>query len=183
VTAATLLLVLCAVVQPGPATALRQSVPPAPLDPAVQSLDRWVVTHFRGAQLFPDPEATRTVVRDSATLARVFADVPHPRVEVIRAGPRADTLLALHFTAAYRPPALSRTGRLQLVGPTGTITPVTVRLLGRRAFRVPHLPARDGSRTGSNWRYGWVYLAVVPHVDGQPATRYRGWLLLGAPTS
>ncbi|GAB1342827.1 hypothetical protein [Gemmatimonas sp.] len=138
-------------------------------------LDAWVVTRYRGAQLFPDAEFTATSLATSG---------PRPRVESTIAGRRADTLVAVHFSAMWAAPALGKNARVQLAGPTGTIVPLTARIIGRRAFRAPRTPGPSTLRPDSNWRYGWAYLAVIAHDDGRPVSRYRGWLLLDLlPTS
>lgn len=137
-------------------------------------LDAWVVTRYRGAQLFPDAEFTATSLATSG---------PRPRVESTYRGGRTDTLVAVHFSAMWAAPALGKTARVQLVGPTGTVTPLTARIIGRRAFRAPRTPGPSTLRPDSNWRYGWAYLAVIPHDDRQPVARLRGWLLLdSSPT-
>jgi hypothetical protein len=116
-------------------------------------LDAWIVTRFRGAQLFPDAEFTATSLATSG---------PRPRVESVMAGGRTDTLLAVHFSAMWAAPALG--------------------IVGRRAFRAPRTPGPSTLRPDSNWRYGWAYLAVMPHDPTRPVARLRGWLLL-APSS
>jgi len=136
-------------------------------------LDAWIVTRYRGAQLFPDAEFTATSLATSG---------PRPRIEASMDGARADTLVAVHFSAMWAAPALAKTAKAQLAGPTGTITPLTVRIVGRRAFRAPRTPGPSTLRLDSNWRYGWAYLAVVPHDSRRPASRLRGWLLLEPQT-
>lgn len=132
-------------------------------------LDAWVVTRYRGAQLFPDAEFTATSLATSG---------PRPRVESTIAGRRADTLVAVHFSAMWAAPALGKNARVQLAGPTGTVVPITARIIGRRAFRAPRTPGPSTLRPDSNWRYGWAYLAVIAHDDGRLVSRFRGWLLL-----
>lgn len=136
-------------------------------------LDAWVVIRYRGAQLFPDAEFT------AASLA---TRGPRPRIEVVRPGGRVDTLLAVHFSAVWAAPALGKSATVYLTGPTGTITSRTARIVERRAFRAPRTPGPSTLRPDSNWRYGWAYLAVVPHDPRRPASRFRGWLLLDATT-
>jgi hypothetical protein len=138
------------------------------------SLDAWVVTRYRGAQLFPDAEFTATSLATSG---------PRPRIETTRAGRTLDTLLAVHFSARWAAPALGTAAKVQLTGPTGTVTTLTARIVERRAFRAPRTPGASTLRPDSNWRYGWAYLAVVPHNARQPASRYQGWLLFDLPTS
>jgi hypothetical protein len=137
------------------------------------ALDAWVVTRFRGAQLFPDAEFTATSLATSG---------PRPRIEAVRVGRTQDTLLAVHFSAMWAAPALGKTGKVYLAGPSGTVTARTARIIERRAFRAPRTPGASTLRPDSNWRYGWAYLAVVPHDTSQPASRFRGWLLLDLPT-
>lgn len=141
--------------------------------PASDRLDAWIVTRYLGAQLFPDAEFTATSLATSG---------PRPRIEAALRGERSDTLIAVHFSAMWAAPALGKTVKAQLAGPTGTVTPLTVRIVGRRAFRAPRTPGPSTLRPDSNWRYGWAYLAVVPHDRQRPVTRLRGWLLL-EPTS
>ncbi|MCO4099447.1 hypothetical protein [Gemmatimonas sp.] len=136
-------------------------------------LDAWVVTRYRGAQLFPDAEFTATSLATSG---------PRPRIEAERPGGRFDTLLAVHFSAMWAAPALGKSAKVYLTGPTGTMTPLTARIVERRVFRAPRTPGPSTLRPDSNWRYGWAYLAVVPHDDRRPVSRFRGWLLLDATT-
>lgn len=136
-------------------------------------LDSWVVTRYRGTQLFPDAEFTATSLATSG---------PRPRIEAVRTGGRMDTLLAVHFSAMWAAPALGRSATVYLTGPSGTMTPLTARIVERRAFRAPRTPGPSTLRPDSNWRYGWAYLAVVPHDARRPASRFRGWLLLDATT-
>ena len=145
----------------------------AGIAPATDPLDAWIVTRYRGAQLFPDAAFTVTSPSRSG---------PRPRIEAAIAGARSDTILAVHFSAMWTAPALAPTARAQLAGPTGTITPLTVRIVGRRAFRAPRTPGPSTLRLDSNWRYGWAYLAVVPHDSRRPVARLRGWLLLEPST-
>jgi hypothetical protein len=137
------------------------------------ALDAWVVTRFRGAQLFPDAEFTATSLATRG---------PRPRIEAVRVGRTQDTLLAVHFSATWAAPALGKTGTVYLAGPSGTVTARTARIVERRAFRAPRTPGASTLRPDSNWRYGWAYLAVVPHDTRQAALRFRGWLLLDLPT-
>lgn len=141
--------------------------------PATDRLDAWIVTRYRGTQLFPDAEFTATSLATSG---------PRPRIEASIEGSRTDTLIAVHFSAMWAAPALAKTARAQLAGPTGAVTPLTVRIVGRRAFRAPRTPGPSTLRPDSNWRYGWAYLAVVPHDSRRPASRLRGWLLLEPST-
>lgn len=148
---------------------LLAGMPLVALAQSANALDRWIVQRFRGAQLLPDQTAAQPTIslRGAA-----------PRIESVQTGTRADTLWALHFGADSLPVPLGRTARVQLVGPSGTIMPMTVRLLERRAFRAPRTPRSAAVRADSSWRYAWAYLAVIPHRRGSPPSRYRGWLLL-----
>lgn len=145
----------------------------APSPPPTDALDAWIVTRYAGAQLFPDAEFTATSLADSG---------PRPRVEATMAGGRSDTVIAVHFSTMWASPALANAGRAQLSAPTGIVPPLTVRILGRRAFRAPRTPGPSTLRPDSNWRYGWAYLAVVPHDPRRSVTRLRGWLLLDPST-
>jgi hypothetical protein len=142
--------------------------------PPSDRLDAWIVTRYMGAQLFPDAEFTATSLATSG---------PRPRVEVALTGRRADTLIAVHFSAMWAAPALGQTAKVRLTSTNGTITPISVRIVGRRAFRAPRTPGPSTLRPDSNWRYGWAYLAVIPHDGRRPVSRFRGWLLLEPSTS
>lgn len=131
----------------------------------------WLVSRFRGAQLLAD---------SGAAMPSVAAESPLPRVEGTRDGRGADTLFAIHSGARLGTPVLGGAVTVQLTGPTGTITPLSARVIARRAFRAPRRP---GAPTGDEaaWRYGWSYLVVLPRGTREtPAARYRGWLLLAA---
>ena len=146
----------------------------APAPPPTDALDAWIVTHYAGAQLFPDAEFTATSLADSG---------PRPRVEATMTGARSDTVIAVHFSAMWASPALGKTARVQLTGAAGVVSPLTVRIVSRRAFRAPRTPGPSTLRPDSNWRYGWAYLAVVPHDPRRSVTRLRGWLLLESSSS
>ena len=147
---------------------------------AVNSLDAWLVTRFQGTQLLTD---------SMPAAASVAAESPLPRIESTRAGRKVDTLYAIHFGSRLGTPALAVNAVVQLTGPTGTITPVTARVIARRAFRAPRRPGAPSSADAA-WRYGWSYQVVLPHraavgastnravTDAEPVARYRGWLLL-----
>lgn len=142
----------------------------------VSSLDAWLVSRFRGAQLLAD---------STPATASVAAESPLPRIEGTRAGRATDTLYAIHFGTRLGTPALSVNTVVQLTGPTGTITPLTARVVARRAFRAPRRPGTPSSVSAA-WRYGWSYQVVMPRgakANGEsaaPASRYRGWLLLAS---
>ena len=148
---------------------------------AVNSLDAWIVSRFQGTQLLID---------SMPATASVAAESPLPRIESARAGRSSDTLYALHFGTRLGTPALAVNVMVQLTAPTGTITPLTARVIARRAFRAPRRP---GEPVGDHaaWRYGWSYQVVMPHsrkggasasvAKAAPVARYRGWLLLAAP--
>jgi hypothetical protein len=138
-------------------------------------LDAWIVTRYQGAQLFPDAEFTATSLATSG---------PRPRVEGTSTGATSDTIFAVHFSAMWAAPALGKSAWVQLAGATGTLTPLRARIIGRRAFRAPRTPGPSTLRPDSNWRYGWAYLALLPHDDRRSVSRLRGWLLLDPlPTS
>lgn len=155
-----------------PGAAQRVDLPP------VRSIDAWLVSRFQGAQLLTDSMP--------ATASEAAAS-PLPRIEGTRAGRSADTLYAIHFGARLGTPALSVNSVVQLTTPTGTITPLTARVIARRAFRAPRRPGAPFSADAA-WRYGWSYQAVMPHrmkakgsnAGAVPVARYRGWLLLVA---
>ncbi|HYW32259.1 MAG TPA: hypothetical protein VE869_12180 [Gemmatimonas sp.] len=136
---------------------------------ARSSLDRWIVERYRGSQLLAD-----SVSQSSAPTS----DPVLPRIETVRAGAAADTLLAMHFLPRAGRPAL-QSGPVRIAGSTGTITPLSATVVVRRQFRAPRLPAARPKE--GDWRYGWAYLAILPKV-GRPlsATTFRGWLLLDA---
>ena len=143
-------------------------------NPPVSSLDAWLVSRFHGTQLLAD---------SGLTTASVAAEGPLPRMEGTRVGRTADTLYALHFGARLGIPALAVHAVVQLTGPTGTITPLSARVIARRAFRAPRRPGAP-SNVDAAWRYGWSYQVVMPHrvkangAAAVPVARYRGWLLL-----
>jgi hypothetical protein len=128
------------------------------------TLDAWTVTRYRGAQFLPD-----TLTPEPS----LSGNGPLPHVDAVRGGRVSDTLFAVQFNARVTGPALAPGATVRLAGPTGTITTLSARIVARRAFRAPRSPA-----PGSNWRYGWAYLAVVTHNDARSAARYRGWLLI-----
>ncbi|QJR36589.1 hypothetical protein [Gemmatimonas groenlandica] len=140
----------------------------------VSSLDAWLVSRFQGSQLLAD---------SMPTTASLAAESPLPRIEATRAGRLADTLYAIHFGVRLGTPALAVNDVVQLTGPTGTITPLSARIIARRAFRAPRRPGAS-SNADAAWRYGWSYQVVMPHrakSSGSavvPVARYRGWLLL-----
>lgn len=148
---------------------------------ATGSLDVWLVSRFQGTQLLTD---------SMPATASVAAESPLPRIEGTSAGRSADTLYAIHFGTRLGTPALSVNAVVQLTAPTGTITPLTARVIARRAFRAPRRPGAPSSADAA-WRYGWSYQAVMPHratgiangsvAKAVPVARYRGWLLLVAP--
>jgi hypothetical protein len=149
------------------------AVPPLPAQ-TVSSLDAWLVARFRGAQLLAD---------SMPTTASVAAESPLPRIEGTRPGRSTDTLYALHFGTRLGTPTLSVNTVVQLTGPTGTITPLTARVIARRAFRAPRRPGASSGAPAA-WRYGWSYQVVMPRratandAAAIPVARYRGWLLL-----
>ncbi len=131
----------------------------------------WLVSRFRGAQLLAD---------SSSDTPSVAAESSLPRVEGTRDGRGADTLFALHSGARLGTPVLGNAVSVQLAGPTGTITPLSARVIARRAFRAPRRPGAPVNDAAA-WRYGWSYLIVLPRGTREtPAARYRGWLLLSA---
>lgn len=141
------------------------------------SLDTWVVMRYRGAQLLPDSMTTASA--DSLASGTALA-----RVESMRDGIKSDTLFAVQFVADGVD-ALTVDGAVRLAGPTGTVMPLTGRVIARRRFRAP------GTLTA--WRSGWAYLVLVPSNiaranRGRSATNtsptalqssLNGWLLLG----
>jgi hypothetical protein len=137
------------------------------------SLDGWIAARYRGAELLPDSAAAPAPLVRTGTA---------PRIESVREGRRVDTLLAVQF-GSTRPTAILTVGtRAALAGPTGTLSPLAVQVLGRRPFRAPRAPRAAASNVASNadWLQGWAYLVTVPHVEGRPPGRYRGWTLLAA---
>ncbi len=150
--------------------ALSRAAPSREADP----LDVWIVTHYRSAHLLADSSVTAS---QSATPAAVTPSGPLPRIESVRGGRASDTLLAVHFGARQTAPVLSVASRPRLVGPNGTIAPLTARVALRRSFRAPRVPGADPAKE-DQWRYGWAYLVVLPHDDERPAGRYHSWLLM-----
>ena len=98
-------------------------------------------------------------------------------------GLSSDDGTRIAIALALGTPALAVNAVVQLTGPTGTITPLSGRVLARRAFRAPRRPGAP-SNTDAAWRYGWSYQVVMPHrvkangAAAVPVARYRGWLLL-----
>lgn len=131
-------------------------------------LDAWIVTRYRSAHFLVDSMATSVSLTPSG---------PLPRIESVRSGRTSDTLLAVHFGVRETAPVMPVSSRVRLVGPNGTIVPLTARVAERRLFRAPRIPDADPA-IDAQWRYGWAYLVVLPHDDDRPAGRYRSWLLL-----
>lgn len=153
-----------------------------PAQPASSVLDTWLVLRYRTVQLLPE----------NATLRPQVGRGPLLRVEAVRSGARADTLIAVHFVSGPGAPAFASDARVHVTAPTGAVAPLTGRVVERRPFRVsatPVPPARATRRPDNPWRYGWSYLVVVPRraagtgPDAASAARYRGWLLLEAPST
>ncbi|MES2522412.1 MAG: hypothetical protein V4617_06930 [Gemmatimonadota bacterium] len=137
---------------------------------AMGSLDRWIVERYRGAQLLADSLSVPRSVTPDAVL---------PRVETVRGGTAADTLLALHFSPRAGSAALLSGSVVRIAGSTGTITPMSATVLARRPFRAPRLPMAKAN--ADDWRYGWAYLVILPKAGrALSATTFRGWLLLDA---
>lgn len=131
-------------------------------------LDAWIVTRYRSAHFLVDSMATSASLTPSG---------PLPRIESVRSGRTSDTLLAVHFGVRETAPVMPISSRVRLVGPNGTIVPLTARVTERRLFRAPRVPDADPA-IDAQWRYGWAYLVVLPHDDDRPAGRYRSWLLM-----
>jgi len=139
---------------------------------AVFALDTWVVSRYRNAQLLPDSLVGRMA----------SGEEPAPRVESVSDAPTGDTLFALEFRTRRETSSLRTGSRVRLAEPTGSITTITADIMARRPFRAPRRPGADTST--ANWRYGWVYLAIVRRQHAAtPAPSYRGWLLLAGPDS
>ena len=137
---------------------------------AMGSLDRWIIERYRGAQLLADSLSVPRSVTPDAVL---------PRVETVRGGTTADTLLALHFSPRAGSAALQSSAVVRIAGSTGTITPMSATVLARRPFRAPRLPTAKANE--DDWRYGWAYLVILPKAGRTlSATTFRGWLLLDA---
>lgn len=155
---------------------------PLHAQPGSSALDTWLVLRYRAVQLLPE----------NATLRPQAGRGPRLRVEAVRAGARADTLYAVHFGTGPGAPSLASDARVQVSAPTGAVAPLTGRVVERRPFRVSATPGtgtRTVRRSDNPWRYGWSYLVVVPRRADRPAqdaastARYRGWLLLEAPST
>ena len=138
---------------------------------AAASLDRWVVTRYRGAGLLPDTAPSVPSMASTRT---------PPRIETVREGDPMDTLWVVHFSAQDQAPAFATNSIVRLSGPTGAVSPLTARVVARRPFRAPRRPS-PSQMDSTGWRDGWAYLAVLPHEATRQTTRYRGWLLLSAP--
>lgn len=138
---------------------------------ALPSLDQWIVTRYRGAGLLPDTANAAPSLATTRT---------PPRIESVAEGATSDTLWALHFTGDDPLPAFAVNAVVRLTGPTGAVTPLTARVVARRPFRAPRVPAASPARPDA-WRDGWAYLVLLPHDASRHVARYRGWLLLAAP--
>ncbi len=146
------------------ATAWGQRAPDAPLD-------HWIVTRYRGAGLLPDTANASPSLASSRT---------PPRIESVAPGSTTDSLWAVHFTSTDPLPAFALNAMVRLTGPTGTVTPLSARVVARRPFRAPRVPGASPTRPDA-WRDGWAYLVILPHDASRQVARYRGWLLLAAP--
>lgn len=140
-------------------------------DGALATLDRWLVQRYRATMLQSDVGGT--------TPALATLDLS-PRVEGVMTGRTQDTLVVLHFGDASAQAAFARGGGAQVVSAAGASMPGTARVLARRAFRAPRLPTARVA-DDAQWRDGWAYLAIVPHVEARPASRLRGWHLTRMP--
>jgi hypothetical protein len=135
-----------------------------------ESLDSWIVTRYRGAQLLDDSSGI-----DSTDAPGTLV----PRIEHVRDA-KGDTLVGLHFSMRAIAPALSMPGRVRLAVPSGAATGVTGTVIARRLFRAPRVPGAQATNA-SAWRYGWAYLVALPRQrDPLPAFATRGWLVLDA---
>lgn len=167
------------------ALALGASTPQAdaqrPTDRATarRSLDVWIVTRYRDAQLLDDSLATG----GTAYITGSVATTALPRIEATHEAPSGDTVFALHFGADGGQAALRPAALVRLSGPSGTITSHLARIVVRRAFRSPRVPKANTSSEDA-WRLGWAYLAVISQgARPTPSVGYRGWLLLAIPDS
>ncbi len=141
---------------------------------ALGALDQWLVQRYRGVQLLPDSARAPWSVAASSPLARV---------ETMRAGGQMDTLYAVHVGVREDMPPLRTRSRARLTGPTGSISPLEVRVIARRPFQTLGRPAGVQAPI-SAWRHGWAYVALVPRTSPRTAnSRYHGWLLLASPDS
>ncbi len=156
---------------------------PAPRDDdplARSSLDGWLVTRYRDAQLLEDTVPGTRAMPSAA---------PFPRVESSRAAGTGDTLFAVHFNAGRDEPVLRAGGLVRLSEPSGAISSRSARVLVRRPFRAPAVPGaalRPGTRTDKAGRYGWGYLLVVSRAVVRTSSKpldgaWRGWLLVEQP--
>ncbi len=131
-------------------------------------LDRWIVQHYRGAQLLPD---------SSGGAATVVRDAPLPRVEYVHDS-KGDTLVGIHFASRPSAPLFGVASTAKLAVPTGAITTTSGKVVARRLFRAPRVPNASMSDS-TKWRYGWAYVVVLPRQrDMLPAQAMRGWLLV-----
>lgn len=145
----------------------------------VRSVDAWLVSRFPAMQLLHDTLPITALAASDSVL---------PRIEATRAGRRADTLYAMSFGTGRGSPALPVNAMVQLAEPGGATTPLTGRVVARRAFRVPKRPGAPFPAEAA-WAYGWSYVVVLPHAlpvsagstPGVLAARHRGWLLQAVP--
>lgn len=153
------------------ATSARKAVQAAA---ALTSLDTWLVTRLRAAQLLPD---------SSPTARSIVTDAVLPRIESVRDGQQFDTLYALHHAERRGLPSLATGVAVRIVGPTGTVTPIVGSVLARRPFRATRAP-KANSNVENDWRYGWAYLIVLPKTGRTAsASVFRGWMVLDTLTA
>lgn len=147
---------------------------PAQVASAQLSLDAWAMLRFRGASLLPD-SGTRAV--------SLIAHAGAPRVDGARSSATRDTLIAVHFDTIYWRPSLATGAVVRFVDSSGEISPITARIVARRAFRAPR---KAGARAGHDdeWRIGWAYLLAVPSRAASAATAaFNGWSIVDVPTA
>lgn len=138
------------------------------------TLDIWIVSKFRGANLLPDSVVSR---------ASFVSGQTYPRIESVVTGETLDTLYAVMFSSRVGTQPMFKIGaRTRVMDASGIFMPGFARIAGQRAFRAPRVPGAAATQE-NHWRYGNAYIVVVPHVSKLSPARLYGWLIVPAATS
>lgn len=157
----------CIVVVAGSELQAQRAVQRAVQRAAAQtSLDLWLVTRLRNAQLLPDSG------RLSQTAHVLSA---RPRVESVASGSGLDSLFLVQYGPTADLPVQAVGSVAHLASPTGAVSMIRAEVIARRSFRAPRLP---DAVTPREFRYGWAYVAVVRRHPSMPVTALRGWVLV-----
>lgn len=145
----------------------------AALTPAQLSLDAWIVSRYKSAELLPD---------SGKGAASAMARAGAPRVDGARTAERRDTLVAVHFDTTFWRSSLTAGANVRFADPSGAVTQIAGRVTARRAFRAPRKP---GARAGNpdDWRIGWAYLVAIPARTASAASSgFNGWSIVDMPS-